>query len=54
MRQPRKMVKNTQKIRRLLPTNCFSVFHHFAELAFNGFNKYLQMIGIHEKQQRHK
>ena len=28
-RQPHKMVKHTQTIRRLLPTNCLSVFDHF-------------------------
>ena len=31
--QPHKMVKYTQTIRRLLPTNCLSVFDHFVELA---------------------
>ena len=31
--QPHKMVKHTQTIRRLLPTNCLSVFDHFVELA---------------------
>ena len=28
------MVKHTQTIRRLLPTNCLSVFDHFVGLAF--------------------
>ena len=27
------MVKHTQTIRRLLPTNCLSVFNHFVELT---------------------
>ena len=27
------MVKHTQKIRRLFPTDCLSVFDHFVELA---------------------
>ena len=27
------MVKHTQTIRRLLPTNCLSVFDHFVELT---------------------
>ena len=27
------MAKHTQTIRRLLPTNCFSVFDHFVGLA---------------------
>ena len=30
------MVKYTQTIRRLLPTNCLSVFGHFVRLACNG------------------
>ena len=32
-RQPHKMVKHTQTIRRLLPTNRLSVFDHFVELV---------------------
>ena len=32
-RKPHKMVKHTQTIRRLLHTNCLSVFDHFVELA---------------------
>ena len=32
-RQPNKMVKHTQTICRLLPTNCLSVFDHFVGLA---------------------
>ena len=30
------MVKHTQTIRRQLPTNCLSVFDHFANLALKG------------------
>ena len=30
------MVKHTQTIRRMLLTNCLSVFHHFVELALKG------------------
>ena len=30
------MVEHTQKIRRLLPVNYFSVFDHFMELALKG------------------
>ena len=30
------MVKHTQTIRRLLPTNCLSVLDHFVELALKG------------------
>ena len=30
------MVKHTQTIRRLLPTNCLSVFDHFLGLALKG------------------
>ena len=33
------MVKHTQKIRRLLPTNCLSVFEHFVGLALKGLNQ---------------
>ena len=36
-RQPHKMVKNTQPIRRLLPTNCLSVSDHFVGLALSSF-----------------
>ena len=38
-RQPYKMVKHTQKICRLLPTNCLSVFDHFARLTLKGLNE---------------
>ena len=30
------MVKHTQAICRLLPTNCLNVFDHFVGLAFKG------------------
>ena len=33
------MVKHTQAIRRVLPTNCLSVFDHFVELALKGLRK---------------
>ena len=33
MRQPHKMAKHTQTIRRQQPTNCLSVFDIFVELA---------------------
>ena len=36
MRQPQKMFKHTQTIRRFLPTNCLSVFDHFVGLALKG------------------
>ena len=32
------MVKHTQTIRRLLPTDCLSVFDHFVGLPFKGLN----------------
>ena len=35
-RQPHKMVKHTQTIRRLLPSNCLSVFDYFLGLALKG------------------
>ena len=34
------MVKHTQTIRRLLPTNRLSVFDHFVMLALKGLTKY--------------
>ena len=42
------MVKQTQTIRWLLPTNCSSVFDHFPGLALKGFNVTLENI-IFEK-----
>ena len=33
------MVKHTQTIRRLVPTNILSVFDHFVRLAFKGLKK---------------
>ena len=33
------MVKRTQTIRRLLPTNCLSVFDHFVGLVLKGLSK---------------
>ena len=32
------MVKHSQSVRRLLPTNCLSVFDYFVGLAFKGLN----------------
>ena len=37
-RQPHKMVKHTQTIRRLFPMKCLSVFDHFVGLALKGLN----------------
>ena len=42
-RQPHKMVKYTQTIRRLLLTNCLSVFDGFAGLALIGLKLTVQM-----------
>ena len=39
-RQPHKIVKQTQPIRRLLPTNCLSVFDHFVGLALKGLKDF--------------
>ena len=36
------MIKHTQTIRRLLPTNWLSVFDHFVGLALNGLRKLAQ------------
>ena len=38
MRQPHQMVKHTQTIRRLLPTNYLSVFDHFVGLSLKGLD----------------
>ena len=35
------MVKHNQTIRRLLPTNCLSVFDHFVGLALEGLRELL-------------
>ena len=43
-RQPYKMIKYTQTIRRLLPTNCLSVLDHFVVLALKGLNASLFCI----------
>ena len=40
------MVKHTQTIRRLLLTNCLSVFEHFERLALKG----LRNLGQSERQ----
>ena len=37
------MAKHSQTIRRLLPTNCLSVFDHFVGLAL----KWLNIKGVH-------
>ena len=34
--QPHKMIKHTQTIRRLLPTNCLSLFDHFVGWRLKG------------------
>ena len=38
-RQPHKMVKHTERIRWLLPTNCLSVLDHFVRLPLKGLKK---------------
>ena len=38
MCQPHKMVKHTETICRLLPTNCLTVFDHFVGLGPKGLN----------------
>ena len=40
------MVKQTQTIRRLLPTNCLSVFDHFAGLALIGLRLFIQKLSL--------
>ena len=39
-RQPHKIVKHTQTIRRQKPTNCLSVFGHFVRLTLKGLSKF--------------
>ena len=39
----RKMIKYTQTICRLLPTNCLKVFDHFVELTLKGLKCYLNL-----------
>ena len=45
------MVKHTQTIRRLLPTNCLSVFDHFVKLALKVTSsyKYQSVCNIHQR-----
>ena len=43
-RQPHKMVKPTQTIRRLLPTNCLSVFDDFVELVLQGLKARMKHV----------
>ena len=38
------MVKHTQIIRRLLPTNCFSLFEYFVGLALKGLKYTLKHV----------
>ena len=43
-RQPHKMVKHTQAIRRLLPPNCLSVIDRFVRLALKGLTYITQIL----------
>ena len=45
IRQPNKMVKHNQTIRRLLPTNCWSVFDYYVGLLLKEL-KYLLGSGF--------
>ena len=52
------MIKHTQAIRRLLPTNCLSVFDHFVglglkELSFHSFVKFYQHICLGRSSNKH-
>ena len=44
------MVKHTQTIRRLLPTNCLSVFDHFVGLALKELRDKPSMQDINFKE----
>ena len=46
MYQPHKMIKHTQIILWLLPTNCFSVFDHFERLALKGLRSLIDYISL--------
>ena len=39
MCEPHKLIKHTQAIRRLLSTNCLSVFDYFVGLALKGLSR---------------
>ena len=43
-RQPYKIVQKTQAIRRLLSTNCLSVFNHFMGFTLKGLRKFFKML----------
>ena len=45
-RQPHKMVKHTETIRRQQPTNCLSVSDHFVGLALKGLKLFPQLVYI--------
>ena len=38
------MVKHSQTIRRLLPTNCLSAFDHFVGLVLKGLKRELEQV----------
>ena len=40
------MLKNTPTVRRLVPTNCLSVFDHFVGLALKGLKKNKVLLRI--------
>ena len=42
------MVKDTQTIRRLLPTNCLSMFKHFVGLALKELNLSEECLGPYQ------
>ena len=46
-RQPHKMVKHTQIIRRQEPTNCLSVFDHFVGFVLKGLRHLLSDVLFH-------
>ena len=52
-RQPRKMVKHTQTIRRFLPTKYLSVFDNFVGLALKGLSMNFIKLKQFSKYQMH-
>ena len=43
------MVKHTQTIRRIFPTNCLSVFDHFVGLALKGLSTLQEWFSLPQK-----
>ena len=51
-RQPHKMIKHTQAIRQLLPTNFFSVFDYFVGLVLKGLTHFMSLVSFLLKERK--